>query len=161
MTQSPPPDPGFHVSPETFKVSEPSAEVKQTGEVGKNFREQIIALGGAWIAIGILALVLAGLAAVGMSAGAGQALPLAWGMLAVAILAIEGIIWLTAGILTCMRITPAIYVGLAMSYLAIIGSAINLSICAVVLLAFVIFQGHRVLGFAAHLESRGISVQDV
>ena len=119
----------------------------------KQFRQQIHALGGFWIFIGSVATILS----VGLLATNGQALGMRGeNFILVAVAGIAGIIWLSVGVGACFKQMWTVYVGLGLSYLSVLGNLINLNICGLIILAAVILQAHRVLGFAKRLTFLGI-----
>ncbi len=119
----------------------------------KQFRQQIHALGGFWIFIGSVATALC----VGLLLTQGEILGLqAENVVLLMIAGVAGVIWLTVGIASCFKQMWAVYLGLGLSYLSVIGNLINLNICGLVILGAVILQAHRVLGFAKRLQALGI-----
>jgi hypothetical protein len=119
----------------------------------KQFRQQIHALGGFWIFIGSLATGLS----IFLFALIGNAPEMRGeNIVLVAIAGIAGIIWFSVGVAACFKQMWAVYVGLGLSYLSVLGNLINLNICGLVILAVVIVQAHRVLGFAKRLRFLGI-----
>ena len=117
----------------------------------KDFRTQIHALGGFWIFIGCLALALA--AFLGGTVDPEESPAVAMG-----ILGGLGLVWLSLGVLTCYKQLWAVYVGLVLSYLSLIGNLItlNFNICGLVLLIAAIAQAHRVIGWAKQMTQMGI-----
>jgi hypothetical protein len=121
----------------------------------KKFRDQIIALGAVWLFLGFVAAAMAGVLMFGapgnLNLGAGGA-P---GLL-LAVLGVMGLVWLIVGVFTCMKQMWAVYTGLVLSYLSLIGQVFNLNICSLVILIVVILQAHRVIGFANQMRAAGI-----
>lgn len=117
----------------------------------KDFRTQIHALGAFWIFIGGLALALVAFAASLVDPGESPALFMA-------ILGGLGLVWLTLGVLTCCKQLWAVYVGLVLSYLSLIGNLVtlNFNICSLILLIAAIAQAHRVIGWAGQMTRMGI-----
>ena len=67
-----------------------------------------------------------------------------------------GLVWLSLGISACLKQFWAVYIGLGLSYLAVVANLFNLNVCGLIILAVVILQAHRVLGFAKRLRGLGI-----
>jgi hypothetical protein len=118
----------------------------------KDFRSQIHALGAFWIIIGS---VVIGLGAFASSIMLTQTDERPAAIFAV-VFVVLGAIWVALGIMSCLKQMWAVYVGLVLSYLSVIGNVINLNICGIVILVVVIFQAHRVIGWARQLASAGI-----
>src|SRR5690349_5225587 len=80
--------------------------------VVKKFRDQIVALGAFWIIVSVLIGILTYYAfdRNGNRNGIGSAL-----------LAAMSFMWLTLGIFTCMKRIWAVYIGLGISYLNLVG----------------------------------------
>jgi hypothetical protein len=117
----------------------------------RDFRSQIVALGAFWIIIGAVAAGL-GVFASGSVAGSETTL----GTVLVAILIGFGMLWMTLGVLVCMKQIWALYIALALSYLSVVSSVLRLQVCSIVVLIFVIMQAHRVLRWAKELNAAGI-----
>lgn len=122
------------------------------------FRQQMLALGVLWIILGTLG-GLVGAVVVGSRLGfvdvSGRSLediPALMGYVALALAAV----WLYAGIGTLMKRMGAVWAGLVMSYLSLLGNLLTLNICSIVLTILVIVQAHRVLGFASQLQRAGV-----
>jgi hypothetical protein len=116
----------------------------------KKFQQQIIALGGLWIILSLLALGLGGF----LLANPAETPP--GSEFLVPILLVSGVLHLTIGVMSCLKQIWAVYVGLVISYISVIGNLISLNLCALVILAVVIVQAHRVIGWARELKARGI-----
>ena len=117
----------------------------------KDFRSQIHALGAFWIIIGSVVI--------GIGAFVSNLLGLGKDPTAVTlgiIFLVMGPAWIALGIMSCLKQMWAVYVGLVLSYLSLIGNVINLNICGAVILLVVIFQAHRVIGWARQLNAAGI-----
>jgi hypothetical protein len=115
----------------------------------KDFRTQIHALGGAWIAIGSLAGVVA--LFVGATANPDQETALLLGILLAA-----STIWIALGVFSCYKQIWAVYIGLVLSYLSLIGNLLSINVCSLIIFVVVIVQAHRVLGWAKQLRRMGI-----
>jgi hypothetical protein len=140
---------------QTPTVAEPSAvpasalATPAAHKLLKDFRTQIHALGGFWIFIGGLAALIA--VFVGARAPPSQELTVL-----VAIMAIASLIWIVLGVMTCHKQIWAVYTGLVLSYLSLIGNLLNVNVCGLIILLVVIVQAHRVLGWAKQLTRMGI-----
>lgn len=117
----------------------------------KDFRTQIHALGAFWIFIGGLALALVAFAASLVDPGESPALFMG-------ILGGLGLVWLALGVLTCCKQIWAVYVGLVLSYLSLIGNLVtlNFNLCSLILLIAAIAQAHRVISWARQMTHMGI-----
>jgi hypothetical protein len=121
----------------------------------KDFRSQIHALGGFWIFIGGLVAVLMVVASGTLVGQAGEVDENAR-LIAMGIFFAIGGAWIALGVFTCLKQMWAVYVGLVLSYLSVIGNVINLNVCGLVILAAVIIQAHRVIGWSKQLRQAGI-----
>jgi hypothetical protein len=154
MSSSPPLNP-YEPPSEAAQLYSPSY---QAGNIEhfkllKQFRQQIHALGGFWIFIGSTTAAVCILLVVTN----GDALGLRTGGVAVMIITgVAAVIWFGIGIAACLKQMWAVYVGLGLSYLSVLGNLINLNVCSLVILAVVIIQAHRVIGFASRL--RGLNI---
>lgn len=116
----------------------------------KKFRDQIHALGAVWLLIGGLMIAVGVASFLGASDGAADDRfmgPVLIGF---------GAFWLMIGVFALLKHMWAVYVGLVLSYLSLIGNLLRLSVCGVILLLLVIIQAHRVIGWAKELWSRGV-----
>lgn len=122
----------------------------------KKFRDQIHALGALWIIFGAIAAGVGAFVVVGAGMGLmgvqGAEIP---AFLPFLILGL-GVMWVVVGVFTCVKQMWAVYVGLGLSYLSLIGNLIQLQVCAVIILVLIILQAHRVLGFAKKLTAAGV-----
>jgi hypothetical protein len=131
--------------------TEPSAVDTQ---MIKKFREQIVALGALWIIMGCGAFGVAGFALAGNqnpAAAPNGELPVL--MIVVGAL---GLTWLVLGVLSCMKQIWPVYAGLTLSYLSLIGNLFSINVCAIIILALVIAQAHRVIVWANKLRAAGL-----
>ncbi|MCE9525625.1 MAG: hypothetical protein K8R36_06185 [Planctomycetales bacterium] len=155
MSQSQPPLNPYEPPREAVQAYSP---VYQAGNLEhftllKQFRQQIHALAGFWIFIGCLSLAIC----IFVAATSGNMLGMQGGnVVMMMILGIAAIIWLSIGVATCFKQIWAVYLGLGLSYLSVIGNLINLNVCGLIILGAVILQAHRVLGFAKRLQGLGI-----
>ena len=127
----------------------------------RKFRGEIHALGAFWMLIGLLTLGLGAAIGTGVfgpvSGGLGQvneqrdAAPI----LAAVLFAI-GALYLLVGLAACMKHLWAVYVGLVLSYLSLVGNLFSLNLCGIVILAIVILQGHRVVKWAGEMRRAGV-----
>jgi len=118
----------------------------------KDFRSQIHALGGFWIFIG----ALAGAVGIFLASAAVNDLEDVEGLVVLGLILVMSLAWIGLGICTCLKQMWAVYVGLVLSYLSLIGNIINFRICGLVILGIVIVQAHRVISWAGHLKQAGI-----
>lgn len=123
-----------------------------TAEFLRKFRQQTHALGALWIILGALAAVAVTVMA------AFEAPAAAWpdNAALLAVLIPLTLLWIVIGVFTLMKHLWAIYTGLVLSYLSLIGNVFTLNICAIAILLAVILQAHRVLGWAQQLRRAGI-----
>lgn len=119
-------------------------------KVLRDFRTQIVALGVVW-------LLLAGLV-LGASAMLGGMLEGddSTDQIFLIVMGVCGLIWGTLGIGACLKQMWAVYAGLVLSYLSAAGNLPSLNLCPIIILAVVIIQAHRVIGFARELQRAGI-----
>ena len=108
----------------------------------KKFNQQIVALGGFWIIIGLAA---AGFACV-TAFSSGRQLPIS--TIVLLVIGVLGLVWIGIGVLTCMKKIPAVWVGLILSYVSIVGQLIWMNLCGLVILVLVIAQAHRVISWS-------------
>jgi hypothetical protein len=121
----------------------------------KDFRSQILALGVAWIILAGLALAAAALAAGVLVGAVGESADDTTPIL-LAIVGVAGLIWGGLGVCACLKKMWAVYVGLVLSYISVAGNLLQLNLCAIVILALIIVQAHRVIGFAKELQRAGV-----
>jgi hypothetical protein len=127
---------------------QPSSEAHQRLlKVLKDFRSQIIALGALFIILGAIA------AAAGVFIlQSGKEGPQIVGGFVVAI----ALAWFLLGACICAKQIWALYSALVLCYLSVIGNVVNFNLCSLIILAIVILQSHRVLGWAKQLRQAGI-----
>jgi hypothetical protein len=152
---SEPVNPNPYASP-SGPASQPFADIPggidyRLQQTIRNFRSQSLALGVAWIVLALLAIGLIAFA-VGTTASRGQS-PL---LIATAVVAGFGIIWITVGTFTCLKHLWAIYTGLVLSYISLVGNLLSFNLCAILILLAIIVQAHRVLGFAKQIQAAGL-----
>lgn len=127
----------------------------------RKFRQQIIALGAVWIILGIvgggaMALALGGVDAFAAAADVdGPVAPLVM-QITLAAVAVLGVVWVILGIFACLKQLWAVYTGLVLSYISLVGNVLTLNLCALVILIVIILQAHRVIGFAKRLRAAGV-----
>lgn len=119
-------------------------------ELVRKFRREMHGLGGFWIFIGALAFI-AGIVIAAAGAGAAGVEP-ALGVVAVVL----GAGWIGIGVFTCLKHAWAVYVGLVLSYLSLLGNLINLNICPLVILIIVIVQAHRCIKWMGQMRDAGV-----
>jgi hypothetical protein len=145
--------------PELSESTMPSAisteeSVKRRRKLIKTFREQIHALGALWVFGGVVCGVFA---AVGL--GSSHANPLGdlprafW-----AFTAIMAVLWLILGVQTLLKQMWAVYFGLVLSYLSLLGQVLTLNPCAAIIAIVIILQAHRVIGWANQILAAGESL---
>jgi hypothetical protein len=159
-----PTDPNFnpYASP---AIDAGRVQVTSTAEmhkIVKQFRSQMHSLGAFWIIIGLLGTGLIGFQLIQTMNATHDADPRAGAAVAAVALTIGVIMiglclgWVLLGILTCFKQIWAVYVGLVLSYLSVVGNLITLNIIALVILAVAILQAHRVINWAADMKRRRI-----
>jgi hypothetical protein len=123
-------------------------------KVLKDFRSQIVALGALWLIVGGLAAVIG----VDLNGSVSNEATLGpFGIAGLArLLVVTGILSMVLGVCACLKQLWAVYVGLALSYLSVVGNLITFNICCLAVLPIVIIQAHRVIGFARQLNRAGI-----
>ena len=123
-----------------------------TADVDKlrKFRQQMHALGGVWIFLGSVALGL------GIFLAVYTPIRDASDPFLMGILLVSGILHLVLGVMTCCKQMWAVYVGIVLSYISVIGNLISLNLCALAILAAILVQAHRVAGWANDFKRRGI-----
>ena len=67
-----------------------------------------------------------------------------------------GAVWFVVGVMTCLKQPWALYTGLILSYVAVIPNLLVLNVCGIGILVVVIFQAHRVIGWAKKMQANGI-----
>lgn len=149
-------------SPPPAAYAAPELATAALADQLKKFRSQMHALGALWIFMGVLNL---GLGVALLVLGPGRLAPAniqAEGpmltFVLIAVLAVFGVAWLVVGVFTCLKAMPAVYVGLVLSYIALISSVINLSLCPILLFLLAVLQGHRVISWASQLRRAGVSL---
>ena len=121
----------------------------------RKFRREMHGLGGFWIFIGALVGV-AGL----VVAGAGNVPAEAEAIVGTLILL--GLAWIALGVFTCVKHMWAVYIGLGLSYVSLLGNTAQLltgartSICSILILISVIVQAHRCISAAGRMRRAGI-----
>ena len=119
------------------------------------FRFEVYALGGFWIFIGSMA-VIGGL----YLAGASNLPGMAQGVGVYVFLL--GCGWVVLGVFTCLKHMWAVYVGLVVSYLFILGHLVQIvqgacgAVCSIVLLVIGVILAHRTIAHASQMRMAGI-----
>lgn len=119
----------------------------------RQFRTQAHALGALWIIIGTAAVAVAGLAFQGnafLANNLGGSTQILLG-----IVASMGALWFALGLLTCLKQIWAVYIGLVLSYLSLLGQVVNFNICGCIIVILMILQAHRVIGWAKKMRAAG------
>jgi hypothetical protein len=70
-------------------------------------------------------------------------------------------VYLLLGIAACCKQIWAVYVGLVLTYLGLLGQLTQLNVCGLIITAVVLLQAHRVIGFAKKLKAAGIPLNTV
>jgi hypothetical protein len=140
-------------TPDDYEEETPDIRSSITRELVKSFRDQIHALGAFWIFIGVLAMVIGTLAIMGNKLFADN---LGSQMILLFITAALGVLWLVTGIMTLLKQMWAVYVGLVLSYLSLVGQFFTLNFCGILILALVIIQAHRVIGWANKMNANHV-----
>ncbi|HZL88544.1 MAG TPA: hypothetical protein VFB96_09250 [Pirellulaceae bacterium] len=117
----------------------------------KKFRDQIHALGAFWIIIGGISLGLGIFLFTTLEGARVEGAPILG-----AIVSVAGACWFGLGVATCLKQLWAVYIGLVLSYLSVLGNLVRLNVCSLIILAAVILQAHRVIGWARELQAAGI-----
>src|SRR3954471_10305728 len=137
---APPTTPGGN-----FSIN-PSSHSLEMSKLVKDFRAQSLALGVAWLIFGgLVVLAICLLLVVSLTP---QQFDATLFPILIGLMAISGIGWLAGGVGTLMKQVWGIYVGLVMSYFALVGNLLNFNICGLVIIIFILVQAHRVLTFA-------------
>jgi hypothetical protein len=50
----------------------------------------------------------------------------------------------------------AVYTGLVLSYISLVGNLLQLNLCALAIVIAIIVQAHRVIGFASTIRAAGL-----
>jgi len=126
----------------------------------KNFREQVHGLGALWIFIGAMACVLVGLTV--------SVIPLAKDFaiessLLLILLTGHALVWIALGVLTCLKQIWAVYVGLVLTYLALLGRFYLFlfepslwGILLTIIFVTAILRAHRVIRWARQIIMWGL-----
>ncbi len=118
------------------------------------FRQQMKSLGRGWILFGGVGIVISGMTLLGLQDGSmNQDTQLVMIMIAIGLISV---VLFAAGIATCLMKLCAVYIGLGISYLGLLGSFSNFNIVPFLVLILVIIQAHRVIGYSKTLLTAGI-----
>lgn len=112
----------------------------------QQFRSRMHTLGGFWIFLGII--VLAVMIVIGLDARPLNEVT----VITLAILGAGGLTCLVLGVLTLIKFMPAVYIGLALSYLSGLGGILQCNICWLVMLLPGIVQAHQVIALAMEIR---------
>jgi hypothetical protein len=117
-----------------------------------DFRKNIHGLGGFWIFAAAVCAII-GAALLGGNMPVGDRIAGADELLgaAVVVLILAGL-WLIFGVCTCLKQTWAVYAGLALSYVSLLGNLYRVNICGLVVMLLVVIQGHRTLKLAGQMK---------
>ena len=119
-------------------------------ELIKRFRREIHGLGGIWIFFGICGLALAA----GALSGAARARGIE--PAAGVIFGLVGLCWLAAGVLACLKKMWAVYAGLVLSYIGVLGNLIKFNPCGLIIIIIVLIQAHRTISWAKKMQAQQI-----
>jgi len=120
----------------------------------RKFQQQMLALGVLWILLGLFAIGLG----VFLLFPTSPSLSESARSVLIGIMLISGTLHLLIGVLTCCKQIIAVYVGLVLGYISLVGNLLNLNLCALAILAVILVQAHRVIGWARHLKRQGIAL---
>ena len=132
-----------------------TADQRRHVELLRDFRSQSATLGVCWIVFGVIALAAGVFVAVETLSSGWRELPKTTVRFLVT-LVVLGLVWIALGALVYRKGIWALYAALLLTYLALLGNIVQLSILRVVLIATVIVQAHRVLLWARQLRRAGI-----
>lgn len=112
------------------------------------FRREMHGLGGFWIFIGVCA------ALAGMALAAQARLPPAFGVFIV----ILGLMWIGLGVATCLKQVWALWIGIVMGGLSILGNLANLpqGLCGLIFMIIAVIQAWKCIGRAKEMTEAGI-----
>jgi hypothetical protein len=136
-------------------------KVRKKGKVTRDtivqFRRNIHGLGGFWIFVAVLLVINALVAGGGKDA---QVEHEATTFVRV-VLSLFAVVFLAIGVLACLKHMWAVYVGIVLTYLVELVMVLSLasspdSLRWVVILIFVIVQGHRVISMGSKMKKAGI-----
>ena len=132
-------------------------------QLADRFRRQVRPLAVAWLAIGILSLLL-GLSEI-MTQRSRLASPLYGASEAdsgmALLMGVNGVLWIVSAIMTWKQRMWSVILGLILSYLSFFGGLITSSLFALLIHGFIIAQAHRVQGIARQIRNRGVSPHEV
>ena len=115
----------------------------------KDFRSQSLPLGVLWLlfatVLGLVAFLLIFSRSLSYSSG-----------ITAAVLALFPIAFSTGGIGTILKRSWGIYIGLAATYMALLGSILIMNVCGLFLIIAVLIQGHRIIKLMKALRTAGI-----
>jgi hypothetical protein len=153
-----------YASPSMASLADPGILAdEELRKMVKNFRSQMHSLGGLWIFFSVIVLGLSALI-LGVTVNVMQDPNVrAVVMLSGIIYLFLGVVWGTVGVFTCLKHIWAVWVGLILCYLSLIGNIITFNpskilalIIAFAILGAAIFQAHRVIGWAKQMRAKGI-----
>lgn len=149
-----------YASPSMASLADPGIMAnEEMRKMVKQFRSQMHSLGGLWIFFSIVVIGLGGLI---LSVTVNQmqdANVRAVVMITGIIYLVLGVAWGAIGVCTCLKQMWAVWVGLILCYLSVIGNLLTFNfskILAFAILGAAILQGHRVIGWAKQMKAKGI-----
>ncbi|MCA9106767.1 MAG: hypothetical protein KDA83_15200 [Planctomycetales bacterium] len=151
---------------ESTTPNQPPAILKMSSTLQKtlsNFRAQTLALGVLWIIIGGLAIIGGTLIMVvalndnssvvnNDQDSSTNGFLFYYGLFS----GIMGLVWIVVGLKTISKSVTAIYIGLTLSTLSMIGNVLTFSLCPALILVAAVFQSIHVLRFSRILTQNGI-----
>lgn len=126
-------------------------------ETLKNFRQQIMALGVLWILFGVLLLAAFGFLMNAQNA----ALPMQFDGVLLVVVGGSSAVYLLLGLAACCKQIWAVYAGLVLTYVGLLGQLTQINVCGLIITAVILLQAHRVIGFARKLKAAGIPLSTV
>lgn len=142
--------------PETNSFADTDVAVEHHATL-KNFRQQILALGVLWILFGVLLLAVLGFLLNAQNA----ALPMQFTDVLLVVIGGSSAVYLLLGIAACCKQIWAVYAGLVLTYLGLLGQLSEVNVCGLIMTGVILLQAHRVIGFAKKLKAAGIPLNAV
>lgn len=143
-----------------------SRRVRSSGELDRQtiseFKSSVKTAGGIWLASGIIAL---GFIMLTMGMGGGRMLGMLGGLLVV--VAMISVVWIVIGGFAIARHMWAIWTGLVLSYLSLVGNVMSMvqgdgsGVCPIAFVIISLVHGHRAIKHAKTIREAGRSVLDV
>ena len=141
-----------------------SKRVSSSGELDRQtiseFKSSVKTAGGIWLASGVLALGF-----IMLAMGGGKLPGIVGGLLV--FVAMIAVVWIVIGGFAIARHMWAIWTGLVLSYLSLVGNVMSMAqgesggICGIAFVIISLVHGHRVIKHAKTIREAGRSVLDV